>query len=77
MHETGTYNIVEQSKLRRACTNVQTGQSLNCSHQSMNEIVDASSQVKGTKSSSFLTCGRNEVDLVPLACEDDVDKDLY
>ena len=30
----------------------------------------ASSQAKGTKSTSFLTCVRNEVDLVPLACED-------
>ena len=29
-----------------------------------------SSQAKGTKSTSFLTCVRNEVDLVPLACED-------
>ena len=29
------------------------------------------SKAKGTKSTSFLTqCVRNEVDLVPLACED-------
>ena len=32
----------------------------------------SSLQAKGTKSTSFLTCVRNEVDLVPLACEDDV-----
>ena len=31
----------------------------------------ASSQAKGTKSTSFLTHVWNEVDLVPLACEDD------
>ena len=30
----------------------------------------ASSQAKGTNSTSFLTCVRNEVELVPLACED-------
>ena len=30
----------------------------------------ASSLAKVTKSTSFLTCIRNEVDLVPLACED-------
>ena len=30
-----------------------------------------SSQVKGTKSTSFHTCVWNELDLVPLACEDD------
>ena len=30
-----------------------------------------SSQAKGTKSTSFLTHVRNEVDLVPLACEDE------
>ena len=30
----------------------------------------ASWQAKGSKSTSFLTCVRNEVDLVPLACED-------
>ena len=30
----------------------------------------ASSQAKGIKSTSFHTCVRNEVDLVPLACED-------
>ena len=30
-----------------------------------------SSQAKGTNSISFLTCVRNEVELVPLACEDD------
>ena len=30
----------------------------------------SSSQAKGTKSTSFLTHVRNEVDLVPLACED-------
>ena len=30
-----------------------------------------SSQVKCTKSTSFLTCVRNEVDLVPLAGEDE------
>ena len=29
-----------------------------------------SSQAKGTNSTSFLTCVRNEVELVPLACED-------
>ena len=29
-------------------------------------------QAKGTKSPSFLTCVRNEVDLVPMACEDAV-----
>ena len=28
------------------------------------------SEAKGTKSTSFLTCVRNEVDLEPLACED-------
>ena len=28
-------------------------------------------QIKGTKSTSFLTHVRNEVDLIPLACEDD------
>ena len=32
--------------------------------------IKSSSQAKGTKSTSFLTCVRNEVDLVPLACED-------
>ena len=37
---------------------------------------DASSQAKGTKSTSFLTCVRNEVDLVPLACEDGEDDKL-
>ena len=37
---------------------------------------DTSSQVKGTKSTSFLTCVRNEVDLVPLACEDGEDDKL-
>ena len=41
----------------------------------LNETVVAlkasSSQAKGTKSTSFLTqCVRNEVDLVPLNCED-------
>ena len=30
----------------------------------------ASLQAKGTKSTSFLTCVRNEVDLEPLACKD-------
>ena len=30
-----------------------------------------SSQAKGTNSTLFLTCVRNEVELVPLACEDD------
>ena len=30
----------------------------------------SSSQAKGTKSTSFLTRVRNEVDSVPLACED-------
>ena len=30
----------------------------------------SSSQAKGTKSTSFLTHVSNEVDLVPLACED-------
>ena len=30
-----------------------------------------SSQAKGTNSTSFLTHVRNEVELVPLACEDD------
>ena len=33
--------------------------------------VKSSSQAKGTKSTSFLTCVRNEVDLEALACEDD------
>ena len=32
----------------------------------------SSSQAKGTNSTSFLTHVRNEVELVPLACEDDV-----
>ena len=32
----------------------------------------ASSQAKGTNSTSFLTCVRNEVELVPLACEDEL-----
>ena len=31
----------------------------------------SSSQAKGTNSTSFLTCVRNEVELVPLACEDE------
>ena len=31
----------------------------------------ASSQAKGTQSTSFLTCVRNEVDLEPLACKDE------
>ena len=34
-------------------------------------IGSTSSQAKGTKSTSFLTHVRNEVDLVPLACEDE------
>ena len=33
-------------------------------------ILKPSSQAKGTNSTSFLTCVRNEVELVPLACED-------
>ena len=37
---------------------------------------DASSQANGTKSTSFLTCVRNEVDLEPLACEDGEDDKL-
>ena len=40
-----------------------------------NVHVHTSSQAKGTNSTSFLThvsCVRNEVELVPLACEDDV-----
>ena len=36
---------------------------------------DPSSQAKGSKSTSFLTHVRNEVDLVLLACEDDSDLD--
>ena len=32
---------------------------------------DASSQAKGSKSTSFFTCVRNEVDLKPMACEDE------
>ena len=36
---------------------------------------DSSSQAKGTKSSTFLTRVRNEVDLVPMACEDASDFD--
>ena len=32
---------------------------------------EPSLQAKGTKSTSFLTCIRNEVDLVPLANEDE------
>ena len=57
---------------------MQTGQSLDCSHTlSMNVNVGVSLQAKGTKSTPFLTCVRNEVDLVPLACEDDVDEELY
>ena len=32
----------------------------------------SSLQAKGTKSTSFLTHVRNEVDLIPLACEDDI-----
>ena len=43
----------------------------------MNINVDASLQAKCTKSTSFLTCVRNEVGLVPLACIDSVDVDLY
>ena len=34
--------------------------------------VASSSQAKGTNSTSFLTHVRNEVELVPLACEDAV-----
>ena len=34
--------------------------------------VSTSSQAKGTNSTSFLTHVRDEVELVPLACEDDV-----
>ena len=37
--------------------------------------VTASSQAKGTKFTSFLTHIRNEVDFVPLACEDGVTGD--
>ena len=32
--------------------------------------IRTSSQAKGTNSTSFLTHARNEVELVPLACED-------
>ena len=35
------------------------------------KTVKSSSLAKGTKSTSFLTCVRNEVDLELLACEDD------
>ena len=37
-----------------------------------NNYLSASSQAKGTNSTSFLTHVRNEVELVPLACEDDL-----
>ena len=36
----------------------------------MISVDSASSQAKGTNSTSFLTCVRNEVELVPLDCED-------
>ena len=42
-----------------------------CSPSSQAKGTSPSSQAKGTKSTSFLHV-RNEVDLVPLACEDDV-----
>ena len=48
----------------------------NCVDTNLNEMKntvqssESSSQAKGTNSTSFLTCVRNEVELVPLACED-------
>ena len=39
------------------------------------EVDTSSSQAKGTNSTSFLMCVRNEVELVPLACEDVVTYD--
>ena len=38
---------------------------------------EASSQAKGTNSTSFLAhvCVRNEVELVPLACEDEEEEE--
>ena len=48
----------------------------NCVDTNLNEMKntvqssESSSQTKGTNSTSFLTCVRNEVELVPLACED-------
>ena len=48
----------------------------NCVDTNLNEMKntvqssESSSQTKSTNSTSFLTCVRNEVELVPLACED-------
>ena len=42
-------------------------------HSQQHAMVETSSQAKGTKSTSFHMCVRNEEDLVPLACEDVVD----